>query len=53
MNTKCTGYRISTNNLLGVPRNNYGDFSKKQANKNKEKLAILLSIGIIVVRKQG
>ena len=26
---------------------------KKQANKNKEKLAILLSIGIIVVRKQG
>jgi len=39
-----------------LPRNNYGDLPKKnQASKCKEKLVILQSIGIIVikVRKQG
>jgi len=35
-----------------VPRNNYGDLSKKQRNKYKEKLVILQSIEIIFVKRK-
>jgi len=34
-----------------VPRINYGDLSKK-ANKHKEKLVILQSIGIVVIKSK-
>jgi len=37
---------------MSAPRNNYGDLSKKQTNKYKEKLVILQSIGIIVIKSK-
>jgi len=43
-----------TNNLLEirVPKINYGDLSKKQTSKYKEKLVILQSIGIVVIKSK-
>jgi len=35
-----------------MPRINYGDLSKKQTNKYKEKLVILQSIRIIVIKSK-
>ena len=35
-----------------VPRNNYGDLSKKQAYKCKEKFVIVQSIRIIVIKSK-
>ena len=44
---------FSTNNLLGTPRNDYGNLSKKKQTKiDKEKLVILQSIGIIVIKSK-
>ena len=42
-------------NTLGTLRNNYGDLSlskKKQTNKYKEKLVILQSIGIMLIKSK-
>jgi len=35
-----------------MPRNNYGDLSKKQTNKYKEKFVILQLIRIIVIKSK-
>ena len=45
-------YGFSTNNLLGVCQEIIMVISKKQANKYKEKLVILQSIGIIVIKSK-
>jgi len=58
--TLCNGLKMSEYELYWLtdfpliiswhmPRNNYGDLSRKQTNKHKEKLVILQSIGIIVI----
>jgi len=38
--------------VRSVPRSNYGDLSKKQTKKYTEKLVILQSIGIIVIKSK-